>query len=340
MNNTETIYCGADWLPRVICRARLIVALWALLILPAVSWGQSATEGQRVKEKIIIDTDIGGDIDDAFAVALALQTPEVEILGISTASGDTLARAKILDRMLGESGHEDIPVAVGTPTKLPSEQIGPQWRYGDSRHYARASHPAAVEFILSEINRFPGQITLVTIGPLSNIGLMIDKDITTFRKLKRVVMMGGWLRDVNVAGAGLISPEPETNVVLDISSAQKLLGSGVDIYLMPFDVTINLGLGEIERKTLFYEETPLTDSLALLYLLWGGGSGTPVLFDVMAVGFVTNPELCPVEPLRVSVDAKGMSRIVPGASNVKACLHSDPKTFIEYFMSRMTRNLN
>src|SRR5689334_11069029 len=68
-------------------------------------------------EKIIIDTDIGDDIDDAFAVALALKSPELRLLGISTTFGDTEARAKIVDRLLGEAGRQDIPVAVGVPTK-------------------------------------------------------------------------------------------------------------------------------------------------------------------------------------------------------------------------------
>src|SRR6185503_1052300 len=70
-------------------------------------------------DKIIIDTDIGMDIDDAFALALALNSPELQVLGFTTASGDTLGRAKIIDRMLSESGHADIPVAVGIPTNPP-----------------------------------------------------------------------------------------------------------------------------------------------------------------------------------------------------------------------------
>src|SRR6516225_11894490 len=68
------------------------------------------------KEKVIIDTDIGDDIDDAFAVALALRSPELEILGITTTFGDTEMRAKLLDRLLGEVGRADIPIAAGPPT--------------------------------------------------------------------------------------------------------------------------------------------------------------------------------------------------------------------------------
>src|SRR5690348_2648179 len=139
-------------------------------------------------EKIIIDTDIGDDIDDAFAVALALRSPELQILGISTTFGDTETRAKLLNRLLGEVGRSEIPVAVGTPT---TNINFTQKRYAEGGHFARASHPRAVDFILDQIRRQPGEITLVAIGPLVNVGELIDKDAETFRKLKRVVLMGG-----------------------------------------------------------------------------------------------------------------------------------------------------
>src|SRR5947199_8289302 len=79
---------------------------------------RSAMLQQASKERVIIDTDIGTDIDDAFAVALALRSTELNILGISTDSGDTEGRAKILARMLGEVGRQDIPVADGVTTKV------------------------------------------------------------------------------------------------------------------------------------------------------------------------------------------------------------------------------
>src|SRR5690242_7282882 len=88
-------------------RKLLAVAAVMLLLAPTA-------EAQPPREKIIIDTDIGDDIDDAFAVALALSSPEFEVLGFSASFGDTPTRAKMLDCMLGELGHGDIPVAMGT----------------------------------------------------------------------------------------------------------------------------------------------------------------------------------------------------------------------------------
>src|SRR3569833_3199214 len=92
-------------------RKLLAVAAAALLLAPLA-------EAQTPREKIIIDTDIGDDIDDAFALGLALSSPEFDILGVSASFGDTATRARMLDRMLGELGHNDMPVAMGTPQNV------------------------------------------------------------------------------------------------------------------------------------------------------------------------------------------------------------------------------
>lgn len=282
--------------------------------------------------RVIIDTDIGGDIDDAFAVALALQSPEVKILGFTTVSGDTAARARILDEMLGRSDHTDIPVAAGSPTTLRSntQYIGRQSRFGEIGRFAKATHPPAVEFLLDQIHRFPDQITLVTMGPLTNVAALIDQEPQAFRRLKRVVMMGGSIAaGYNDAIKGAVA---EYNIIADIPSAQKLFQSGVPIYVMPLDSTIQLKLDEVKRAALFYEGTPLTDSLAILYLM--SNIVTPVLYDAMPVAFIIDPELCPVQPMHVVVDEKGFTRSEPGAPNAEVCLRSDAETFFHFYMAR------
>src|SRR5579863_5134830 len=118
-----------------------------------------AQPAPEAPEKIIIDTDIGDDVDDAFAVALALRSPELEILGITTTFGDTETRAKLVDRMLGEAGRTDIPVAAGVATEAKSNFT--QRAYAEGGKFARASHPDAVNFILEQIRKNPGKITLL-----------------------------------------------------------------------------------------------------------------------------------------------------------------------------------
>ena len=302
-----------------------------LLILSAAACAaQSARAATR--EKIIIDTDIGDDVDDAFAVALALRSPELEILGITTTFGDTETRAKLLDRMLGEVGRSDIPVAVGASTH--ATNVFTQRRYAEAGHFARASHPAAVDFIREQIRRYPGQITLIAIGPLMNLGALIDKDVETFRKLRRVVLMGGSI----YRGYGDVGyfpthgPQAEWNIVNDIASAQKLFGSGVPLYVMPLDST-QVKLDEVKRSILFRSGTPLTDALTLLYHQWG--QETPTLFDVMTVAYLLNPKICPVQPMRIRVDDKGFTRVENGAANAQVCLDSDSDAFFRLYMGRV-----
>jgi purine nucleosidase len=309
------------------------LAQFSLLLFTAVL-PQAAYSADRKDsaEKIIIDTDIGDDIDDAFALALALRSPELEIIGVTTTFGDTETRARLVDRFLGDAARTDIPVAVGEPTETRTPLT--QRRYAEGGHFAKDRHPAAVDFLIDQIRRHPGEITLIAIGPLMNEGAVIDKDPTTFRKLKRIVMMGGSIRKGygDLGYAPPHGPDAEWNIVNDIPSAQKLFGSGVPLFVMPLDAT-QLKLDEVKRAFLFSRGTPITDVLTLLYHQWD--QQTPTLFDPMAVAFAVDPALCPVQPLHIRVDDKGFTRAGSGSPNAQVCLESDPEKFFEFYIPRV-----
>lgn len=291
-----------------------------------------ASQADTVTQKVIIDTDIGDDIDDAFAVALALRSPELEILGITTTFGDTETRARLLDRFLGEAGRGDIIVAAGAATHTSNPMS--QHRYAEGGRFAKASHPGAVDYILSQIQKYPNQITLIAIGPLMNVGALIDRDHEAFHKLNRVVLMGGSIERgySHSVYDPPQPPQPEWNILNDVTSAQKLFASGVPIYVMPLDST-QLKLDEVKRSFLFRQSTPIADSLTLLYHQWG--QETPTLFDPMAVTYSVDPALCPVQPMRIMVDEKGFTRVEAGPSNAFVCLHSDPEAFFRFYMNRV-----
>jgi len=297
-----------------------------LLMASGVGWAQGAA---HAPEKIVIDTDIGDDVDDAFALALAVRSPELQVLGVMTTFGDTEARAKIVDRFLAEVGRAEIPVLAGkaAATKNPMSQR----RYGEGGHFAKSLHADAVEFLLEQIRKYPGEITLIAIGPLMNVGAAIDKDAATFRKLKRVVMMGGSVRR-GYGDLGYTAPVaamPEWNILNDVASAQKLFGAGVPLFVMPLDST-QLKMDEVKRAFLFSQGTAVTDQLAVLYHLWG--QETPTLFDPMTVVFVLRPELCPVQGLHIRVDEKGFTREEPGAVNAQVCLESNAEDFFRFYL--------
>ena len=311
-------------------RVRLPAVIWLLVLLwTAAAWAQAA------KEKVMIDTDIGDDVDDAFALALAVKSPELEIVGVTTTFGDTETRAKIVDRFLGEIGRTDIPVVAGkaNATKNPMSQR----RYADRGHFSKRSHQDAADFILDQIRQHPGEITLIAIGPLMNLGAAVDKDAATFRKLKRVVLMGGSIRRGygDLGYTPPVPPMPEWNILNDVASAQKLFASGVPLFVMPLDST-QLKLDEVKRAWLFSQGTAVTDQLVILYHLWG--QVTPTLFDPMTVVFVLQPELCRVTPLHIRVDEKGFTREEPGAANAQVCLDSNAEDFFRFYLKRFAAN--
>ena len=293
--------------------------------------------GQQPREKIIIDTDIGDDIDDAFAVGLAVSSPEFQVLGFSASFGDTPARAKMLDRMLGELGHSDIPVAAGTPVNVNLNAFT-QRRYAEG--VAQRPHANAVDFILEQARKYPGQVTLVAIGPLPNIGAAIDKDASTFRKLKRVVIMGGSIRTMTdpYGVAPPIAPHPEWNIKNDIGAAKKLFAAGVPLQVLPLDSTANLKLHEVARTALFAHGSMTTNILAGLYYEWSQytRSPTPTLYDPMTLVSLLRPSLCPLTPLHITVDDAGNTIEAPGAPNAQVCLHSDADAFLHFYVQRVT----
>jgi purine nucleosidase len=303
----------------------------------------------------ILDTDIGDDIDDAYALALVLRSPEIKLVGITTAYGDTDLRAKLVDRFLVAVCAGDVPVIPGVPTS--QSNVFTQAAYAHGTASAVCAHPHAVHaekqrhwdelskrhdaagFLLEEIKAHPGQITLIAIGPLNNIEAAIKQDPATFAKLKRVVMMGGSIDRGYDDAKGKRPPDAEWNVSRDPAGLRALLGSGVPVFMMPLDST-QIHLGNPEREQIFAHGSPLTDQLTLLYHQWKAGTEghweAPTLFDPVAVTYAIRPDLCPAMAMRIEVDDKGFTRKVDGNPNAEVCLKSDEKGFLGLLVERLT----
>ncbi|TCK69689.1 nucleoside hydrolase [Acidipila rosea] len=315
-------------------RIYLLVLLCLFGCAGSFVYGQNSPSSPR--EKVIFDTDIGDDIDDAFALGLLLSSPEVDLLGLTTAYGDTGLRARLVERYLSETGMSHIPVSVGLHT--PSKTTFTQARWAERFPAPQSPWTDAISFTLGAIRKYPGQITLISVSPFTNIGALIDRDPVTFRKLKRVVIMGGSIQR-GYGDLGYLpnrGPSPEYNILMDIPSARKLFASGVPVYVMPLDST-QLKLDEVKRNILFSRSKPLTDTLALLYEQWTASTQnpTPTLFDAMAVAFVLQPDLCPTRPMHIVVDDKGYTRVEPGIPNAQVCLQSDPDRFFDFYLHRI-----
>lgn len=283
-------------------------------------------------QNILIDTDIGDDLDDV----LALQSPELHILGITTAWGDTSLRARLLDRLLRETGHPEIPVAIGIERHHAGEGAFSQAAW--ARREPARPHPDAVAFLLDQIRQHPGDITLVALGPETNLAAALARDPATFRKLKRIVLMGGSVHAVYDDNAPLLHrpPDSEYNIAMDVPAAQAVFTSGVPLYVMPLDST-QLKLNENLRQLLFTHSSPLTDALTLLYHQFSAETKitTPTMFDAIAMAYAIDPLQCPTTPMHLDIDVKGYTRETTAAPNAQVCLTSNSDTFFRFYIPRL-----
>jgi purine nucleosidase len=325
---------------------RIVVVLAIIVCAMGTAAAQSPSTGgsfssqiNTASQLVIIDTDIGDDIDDAFAIALALQSPEVKILGVTTAWGNTTLRARLAERFLRDTGHADIPVAAGIE-KYPAKGTLTFSQAAYGQREPEQHFPFAVDFLLDQIRKYPGEITLIAIGPETNLGAAIERDPETFRKLKRVVLMGGSVyRGYDGFAYPTIPPKPmpEWNILCDVTAAKKVFASGVPLYVMPLDST-QIKFQELERARLFSRGTALTDALTILYHQWAYATKqeTPTMFDAVATAYAIQPELCPTQKMRLEIAEDGSTRPTPGVPNANLCLVSDTDSFLRFYMARVS----
>ena len=147
-----------------------IVLVWILA-------GSLPPAAQEARVRIVLDTDIGTDIDDAWALGYALKSPSFDVLGVTVSDGDTAQRARLACKLLHRLGRTDVPVAVGRATPaVPRDRIDYQFAWAeDFRDYSPVS-TSAVEFLADVIRKHPREITLVAVGPLHNIGDLVRQD--------------------------------------------------------------------------------------------------------------------------------------------------------------------
>lgn len=293
------------------------------------------------KQKVIIDCDLAGDVDDAFAMALALASPELDILGFVMDHGDTSGRARVACRLLYETGREDIPVVVGRATPgvvgRDTELAGPSHQFAWAANFDRVKpiKQNAAEFIVEKLNQFPGEITLITLGPVPNISDALDKDPECLKRAKGVVsMFGSFYMGYNSTPV----PSAEWNVFADVPSAKRFASSGASITYAGLDVTTFVKLKEEQRARLGLRNSPLTDALCALYTLWRYeeySAPDPTLFDAVAVGMVLWPDLFQTRSAHVRVIDGGYTVIdesQPPNSTVALSIKMD--AFIDRIMER------
>lgn len=310
--------------------ALLCLGLFAVIIQPTA-------RAERIK--VILDSDLGSDVDDAFALALLLASPELEILGITLGHGQTGKRGRLACRLLYETGREDIPVVLGRSTSLVVGQ--PEITEPDPRQFSWAEgftnvepiDTTAADFIAEQLRRYPNQITLISVGPVSNLADLIQRDPEALQLAKGVYSMFG---SFYLGYGSSPVPSAEWNVRADIPSARTLSSSNVPITYAGLDVTAFVELEADQRRALWSRRTPLTNALQALYRLWG--RETPILFDAVPIGMVLWPELFRTRAAHVRTTAEGFTVIDesrPPNSRVAMSIQTDE--FLKRLVDRLLK---
>lgn len=285
---------------------------------------------------VIFDTDIGTDIDDAYALAQILHSPELKLLGVTTVSGDAVARARLAAKLLAVAGRPEIPVYTGLAYG-PQYMAQTEWAKGFASPALHES--GGVEFLRSQINAHPGEITIIAVGELTNIAALMLVEPALIPKIKAIALMGGAIRRGYAPGS---TPEPEWNIKSNIGAAQQVFTSGVPLLVAPLDSTAELKLTPESRVRLFAHGSPLNDALAALDFIWRHTNTWkgehPILYDNLAVALVATPDLVPLTPLHVVVEADGLTRVsADRPPNAQVALTAEPAALLEYFTSRLAR---
>ncbi|SEB48843.1 purine nucleosidase/pyrimidine-specific ribonucleoside hydrolase [Paenibacillus sp. GP183] len=305
------------------------------------------------RENIIIDTDIGDDIDDALALAFALNCPEVNILGVTTVFGNTKAKAKIATNLLDTAGFKQIPVyaGCGQPLNQPIDETKLPCQYIKETMGEIDLNPVnAVDFIIDSVMHSDDSLTLVTIGPLTNVAVALLKEPQLKQKLNKIVMMGGSYYFHYV----------EWNIQCDPEAAHIVFQSNIPVKAIGLDVTKQCLMNADQLKRLESEKaSPLVRLLWQLIRQWQIETKDrilPILHDALAVYGIFGGDLLRFEREAVYVELTGTvtrgltfnrtdrnreDQLVRGAeelasrSVIQVAKEVKSEAFIDFFLERL-----
>jgi inosine-uridine nucleoside N-ribohydrolase len=301
--------------------------------------------------KIILDTDPGHD--DAIALLLALASPELELLGVTSVAGNqtlpkTTANAlKILEFV----GRTDVPVHAGCERPLVRERWVAEYVHGESGLDGPSlpepgTAPAdghAIDFIAEQVEEHDG-VTLVPVGPLTNVGLLLARYPGIEERVGRIVLMGGAIAEGNV------TPAAEFNIWADPEAAHRVFTSGIDVTMIGLDVT-HRALMRPDHVERLRSAGRVGGLVAELYDFYHGHhqrmygwEGSPV-HDAVAVAHVIRDDLVRAEPRYVQVDVgpepgRGRTyvdlwRRTGNEANAHVGVDVDGPGFVEFLLERL-----
>ena len=263
--------------------------------------------------RVIIDTDPG--VDDALALLLAMRSPKLKIEAITPVAGNVPLELTLPNalRMVEIAGRTDIPVAPGAKAPLMRRLVSAAYAHGENGlggavfpepNLKPVTEPAA-EFIRHIVRKYPNEVTLITIGPLTNVATALNADPELAGMIKSLVMMGGSL------SGGNITPAAEFNIYVDPEAARIVFQSGIPITMVGLDVTRKTALTEAHVRQLEAGQNAVSQAAAkiarnaIAHNRQQGFAVDPHMHDSLAVAAFLDPSLLKFEDYYVDVEIAG-----------------------------------
>ncbi|MER3501107.1 MAG: hypothetical protein C4295_06430 [Candidatus Fervidibacterota bacterium] len=250
--------------------------------------------------KLFVDTDIGGNVDDAFALALSARLPEAELVGVTAVGSAVSVRAQLARKVLNLAGKRGVIVAGGCaqgfvePPSRHFPELAAVLDEVDKLFFPPAN---GVDFLRECIRRHPGELVVVTLGAMTNLALALRAEPAIGRLVRRLVNMAGTVA-LHYA---------ETNVRSDPEAAHIVFNSGLPFLLVPKDITQQAVMPQPMLERLRKSNSPLCQLLWAMTEIWlqVTGAKAPLLNDPLAVAIAVRPELAQTERVRVEVELCG-----------------------------------
>jgi len=335
----------------------VVLGVLAMLLVTlgsgAAQSSSSTYRGERIP--VIFDTDIGGDIDDTWALALLVQSPQFDVRLVTTAVNNTRSKAKIVAKFLETVGRTDIPVGIGVQQNK-NRHRQEEWTKGYKlSSYPGTIHEDGVQALIDTIMNSPKPIKLIAVGPLPNVAAALKREPRIAEKAEFIGMHGSVRR--GYGGSSKISAE--YNVRADAKAAQKVFTAPWKMTITPLDTCGIVYLKGQKYQKVLKRNSVLTRALIENYRAWYKqgilnknlseaevnkrvnqkvNSSSTTLFDTVAIYLAMSTELARMEKLGIKVTDDGYTRIDDKAKVINcATKWKDLGAFEDFLVGRLTK---
>jgi len=300
----------------------ILALLFYVALVPLRVYGKSLPSPSK-KIPVILDTDIGDDIDDTWALVMLLKSPEFDIKMVVGDNHNGIYRAKLIAKMLEIAGRTDIPVGMAYSKRQQSGRQSDWVKDYDLKSYPGKIYRDGVGAIIDIIKKSPEEITILAIGPVPNLAEALKRDPSIVENSRFVGMFGS----VRFGYDGSKEIDAEYNVRQDIKACQKVFTAPWDMVITPLDTCGLVRLEGDKYTKVRNSNDPVTKALVENYRIWKSKKNnepirtdekaSSILFDTVAIYLAFEDDLCKMETLPIFVDDEGYTRVKQGAKKIK-----------------------